>query len=151
MKLREQAGGDKNLFSVEKKLKRLQRKQAKQNERAYQQQCKKKNVFDFLNSTFAPSKEDNSTNDRLRLKEESHRSLNIQNLKIAGNMKKTEENLLILRSSLNRHVDKNSNTHQLIMNKIVEQQNDLNLYQKQAQMIKTELNLRSDRKKLTEF
>lgn len=151
MKLREQAGGDKNLFSVERKLKRLQRKQEKQNERAYEKQSKQRDVFDFINNSLAATKEEKNHNDRAKLKEESHRSLNIQNLKIASNMKKIEENLLVLRNSLNRHVDTSSNTHQMIMTKISEQHEQLRLYEKQALMIKNELNLRSDRKKLTEF
>lgn len=151
MKLREQAGGDKNLFSVERKLKRLQKKQEKQNEKAYEQLSKRTDVFDFINNTLANTKTDSSKNDRLRIKEESHRNLNIENLKIAGNMKKIEDNLLILKSSLSRHGDRNSNTHQQISNKILEHQDKLRMYQKQAQMIKNELNLRSDRKKMTEF
>lgn len=151
MELREQAGGDKDLFSVEKKLKRLQKKQEVQNEKTYKKLRKKGNVFDFINNTLTANKEETSHNNKAKLKEESHRSLNIQNLKIAGNMKKIEENLVVLRNSLNRHVDTSSNTHQMIMSKISEQQDQLRIYENQALMIKNELDLRSNRKKMTEF
>lgn len=151
MKLREQAGGDKNLFSVERKLKRLQRKQQRQNERVYEQQCKQKNVFDFINNTLAKTTSTSITNDRRALKEESHRNLNIEDFKITENMKKIEDNLVILKNSLNRQTDKSSKTHQHIVNKIRDQEHQYQIYQKQAQMIKNEMNLRNDRKKLTEF
>lgn len=151
MRLKEQAGGDKNLFSVERKLKRMQKKQEKQNQQAYEQMCKKTDVFDFINNTLANTKADTSKKDRLRIKEESLRNLNIENLKIASNVKKIEENLGLLKSSLNRHEDRNSSTHQQLSSKILEQQDQLKMYQKQAQIIKNELNLRMDRKKMTEF
>lgn len=49
MNLREQANGDKNLFSVERKLKRLQAKQKAISEKAYARE-KPTNVFDFINN-----------------------------------------------------------------------------------------------------
>lgn len=51
MTLREQANGDKDLFSVEKKWKRQQERQERQNVKAYEREKQKdhNNVFNFLN------------------------------------------------------------------------------------------------------
>lgn len=151
MKLREQAGGNKDLFSVERKMKRLQRKQQKQSEREYDRQSKKKDVFNFINDTLSKPKSNDPVDYKLALKEQSHRDLNIKNLQITSNIKKTEDSILILRNSLSRHNDASSETYKQIVQKIAEQQTQLNVYEKQAQLIKNELNLRSDRKKMTEF
>jgi hypothetical protein len=50
MALREKAGGDTNLFKVEKRLKRLQQKHQRQSERQYEREKQQTNVFDFINS-----------------------------------------------------------------------------------------------------
>lgn len=151
MRLREQAGGDKNLFSVERKLKRLQRKQEKQNQRVYERQSQKRDVFDFMNNTLSTKKEEETKDDRQMLKKESHRSLNIQTVKFSSCIKGLEDNILTLRESLKRHADKSSNSHQLISTKIAEQEDQLKMIQRRMQMVKNELDLRRDRKKLTEF
>lgn len=49
MNLKAQAGGD-SLFKTEKKLRRLKRKQQAQQKAKYEQEKKRVNVFDFLNS-----------------------------------------------------------------------------------------------------
>lgn len=53
MELREFAGGDKDLFSVERKMRKQQRKLEQQRERQYQKEKKREdgNVFNFINKT----------------------------------------------------------------------------------------------------
>jgi hypothetical protein len=50
MALREKAGGNSNLFIVEKRLRRLQKKHEKQSAHQSEQQKQEMNVFDFINS-----------------------------------------------------------------------------------------------------
>lgn len=56
MALREKAGGDSNLFVVEKRLRRLQKKHEKQSERQYEREKQEMNVFDFINSKLGGKK-----------------------------------------------------------------------------------------------
>lgn len=53
MELREHAGGDKNLFSVERRMRRQQQKLEQQRVKQYQRekQKEKKNIFNFINTT----------------------------------------------------------------------------------------------------
>lgn len=53
MQLREFAGGDKDLFSAERKMRKQQRKLDQQRERQYQRDKQKEdsNVFNFINKT----------------------------------------------------------------------------------------------------
>ncbi|KAJ8976943.1 hypothetical protein NQ317_010139 [Molorchus minor] len=94
MKLREQSGGDKDLFSVEKKLKKMQRKQEMQSKKAYERESKKVDVFNFINKTLG---EQESAKERLkekqRIKEECSRSLNIKSLQISDNIRRIERDL----------------------------------------------------------
>lgn len=49
MELREAANGDKDYFSVERKLKRAKRRQEAANEKAYARESQRSDVFAFLN------------------------------------------------------------------------------------------------------
>ena len=53
MNLRENAGGDKNLFSVERKMQKQKRKLEQKREKKYlrEKQREKNNVFNFMNTT----------------------------------------------------------------------------------------------------
>jgi hypothetical protein len=50
MALREEAGGDRNLFTVEKRLRRQRKKHEQQSERQCEREKQQINVFDFINS-----------------------------------------------------------------------------------------------------
>lgn len=53
MGLRENSGGDKDLFSVERRLKRQERKMKQLRERQYEREKRRErnNIFNFINST----------------------------------------------------------------------------------------------------
>lgn len=59
MILRENAGGDKDLFSVERKMQRQKKKMEQQRRKQYQKekQREKNNVFNFMNNTFGDKSE----------------------------------------------------------------------------------------------
>ncbi|KAJ8945820.1 hypothetical protein NQ314_009042 [Rhamnusium bicolor] len=137
MTLREQAGGDKNLFS-----------------KAYERKSKEVNVFNFINETLSDGNK-SETKDRIderqKIKKESSRSLNIRSLQIADNIRKSERDLEKLRDSLARHTDTASNIHLKLKDKLMYRQDQLKMYQTQASMIRNEQSLRNDKKKMTIF
>lgn len=154
MRLREQAGNDKDLFSAERKLKRLQRRQEIQSKKAYERQSKEVDVFNFINKTLG----DGSSNDRTekieerqKIKKECSRSLNIKSLQVADNIRKVERDLERLKDSLARHTDVTSNIHLKLKDKLMYRQDQLKMYQTQALMIRNEQSLRSNKKKMTVF
>lgn len=157
MQLREQAGGDKNLFSVERRLKKLRKKQQRQMEKSYEREkhSKSEDVFHLINRTLSeglePDKTEGRVAERLIIKQDSSRNLNVKSLQVADNIRKVERDLEKLRESSSRHTDVTSNIHLKLKDKLVYRQDQLKMYQTQAQMIKNEQMLRSDKKKLTIF
>lgn len=156
MQLRENAGGDKDLFSVERKLKRLQRKQEAQSQKIYENEKKKVNIFNFLNDTLSGSKNtDNPTKNtkehRKHIKSETLRSLNISSLKIEEDIRRVERELYKINESLTRHSDARTQMHINLKSKLIMKQEELKNLQAQMVNIKNERSIREDQKKLTIF
>lgn len=157
MKLRENAGGDKNLFSAERKLKRLQRQQEIRSQKAYEREKNKVDVFSFLNNTLGKNEEtpDTSTlrktKHRSEIKNESSRSLNVAAMKIEEDIRRCERDLFKIRESLTRHSDKNSQVYKKLVNSLHAKQNEIESLKEQAVNIKNEQSVRYDKKKLTIF
>lgn len=59
MELREFAGGDKDLFSAERKMRKQQQKLEQQREKQYQREKERENsnVFNFINKTLGDKRE----------------------------------------------------------------------------------------------
>ncbi|KAJ8917177.1 hypothetical protein NQ315_012669 [Exocentrus adspersus] len=154
MSLREQAGNDKDLFSVERKLKRMQRKQEIISKRVYERKRKEKDVFNFINKALGDDI-GNSTKDRIeekqKIKKECSRNLNIKSLQIADNIRKVERDLEKLKDSLARHTDVHSNIHLKLKDKLVYRQDQLKMYQTQALMIRNEQSIRNNKRKMSVF
>lgn len=153
MKLREKAGGDANLFSVEKKLKRLQRKQEIMNQKAYEREKNKVDVFNFLNDKLngQNSPKVSKQQHRQEIRKESSRNLNVEGLKVDEDIKKCERDLYMIREQLNRHKDTNSQVCKSLRVKLRDKQDMLTSLHGKATNIKNEQSLRSDKKKLTIF
>ncbi|KAL3278686.1 hypothetical protein HHI36_016223 [Cryptolaemus montrouzieri] len=94
MHLREKFGGDKDFFNAEKKMKRKQKQQELRNQKIYENEKKKKDVFKFLNDTLtgsgcsAPSFSKSQHRDNI--KKETSRNLNVAGLKTDEDIRKTE-------------------------------------------------------------
>lgn len=156
MQLRENAGGDQNLFSVERKLKRLQKKQEAQSQKLYEQEKRKVDVFNFLNNTLSVTKNNEklveSRNEhRKHIKSETSRNLNICALKIEEDIKRTERELYKIRESLTRHTDTRTQMHINLTHKLHVKQEELKDLRVKSQDIKSERSVREDKKKLTVF
>ncbi|KAK5650106.1 hypothetical protein RI129_001135 [Pyrocoelia pectoralis] len=156
MNLREKAGGDKDLFNVEKKLKRLAKKQEKKNLKAYEREKKKVNVFNFLNETLAgkssaPTTSVSKSKHRQEIKTETSRSLNVASLKIDEDIKRVERDLIKIKESLCRQSDSHSQVHKGLKLKLSAKQRELQTLKMKAVNIASEQSLRSDKKKMTVF
>ncbi|XP_044761463.1 zinc finger CCCH-type with G patch domain-containing protein isoform X2 [Coccinella septempunctata] len=156
MSLRESHGGDKNLFSVEKKMKKLQKKQELKNQRAYLKEQNKVDVFKFLNKTLTggPSSSSapyNKSQHRQDIRKETCKNLNVEGFKTEENIKRTEKDISMIKESLTRHKDANSLMHKNLQHKLNSSLNHLSDLRNQAQNIKNEQDNRRDKKKLTVF
>lgn len=86
MELRELAGGDKDLFSAERKMRKQQRKLEQQRKKQYQREKQKddKNVFNFINKTLGDKRKLKNKNMTMHLKNITYHisPLNIINIYI---------------------------------------------------------------------
>ncbi|XP_014206891.1 zinc finger CCCH-type with G patch domain-containing protein [Copidosoma floridanum] len=107
MTLRENAGGDKNLFSVERKMQKQKKKLEQQRQKEYlrEKQREKNNVFNFMNATLGnKSSEPGSSKSKSQkdLKKESNRNLSIANYQIWEGISRLEKESVKLQSQLTR-------------------------------------------------
>lgn len=112
MELREQANGDKNLFSVERKLKKQQKKQEENNIRAYERDRQNSNVFNFINDNILASLSSTSQTETTQVrqtnvvkndfKNHSTKNLNVAGFKISEDIKKLEKDIQSVKNSIAR-------------------------------------------------
>lgn len=159
MELRERANGDKDLFSVEKKLKRQQEKQEILNAKAYEREKQNQDIFNFLNQNILnnmpstsgnqnPIKDVNKT--KMDLKSQTNRILNVESLKIGEDIRKMEKEIHKLQESLRRQKDGTHISQQLNMQLDI-RKTELDRMKKSESCLQTEQNLRKDKSKLTIF
>ncbi|VEN58742.1 unnamed protein product [Callosobruchus maculatus] len=154
MKLREKAGGDKNLFSVERKMKRLQRIQENRTKRSERKEQRKKNgnVFNFLNENIlSKEKGKKKASKHEQIKQESQRGLNVRGLEIDETIRRIQMDLGKLQETLGRQKDPTSRAYKQLKENIALKQKELNEMESQAHMVRREKDLRDNKKKLTTF
>lgn len=159
MELRQMAGNDKNLFSVERKMRRKQIKLERQRQRAYEREKKKEqnNVFNFLNttlnSTLLKNKNINAastSNSRHNLKTETNWNLNVANFQVGENINKLERESLKLKNSMARH-SKDSILYESILAQYNEKQKELTDLRICEKNIMAEQTQRKNKAKLSIF
>lgn len=156
MELREKCGGDKDLFSAERKLKRQQKKQEIKNQQIYEKNKRKVDVFSLLNDTILnqPKGTESATSKRKHreeLRKETSRNLNVASLKIEEDMKRIQNDMFKIRDSLSRHSDVRTQMNKNLRSQLASKQNELEVLQAKASNIKNEQSNRSDKKKLAVF
>ncbi|XP_053987563.1 zinc finger CCCH-type with G patch domain-containing protein-like [Hylaeus volcanicus] len=156
MELRENAGGDKNLFSVEHRMRKQQQKLERQRERQYQRakQQEEKNIFNFINATLGDkSKTDTQTStskSKNYLKTESNRQLNVASLQIGENILRLERESSKLKESLTRHAKGSVHYNNIVM-KYNEKQKEIVDLRASEKNIVAEQNQRKNKAKLSIF
>lgn len=159
MALREQANGDKNLFSVERKLKRQQERQEIINAKAYEREKLNQDIFSFLNQNILNSMPSTSTSQstskaatqpKLDIKTQTNRKLNVESFKIGEDIRKIEKEIQKLQESLRRQKDGTQISQQLNMQLDI-RKTELELMKQSETCLQKEQNLRKDKTKLTIF
>lgn len=159
MALREQANGDKNLFSVERKLKRQQERQEIINAKAYEREKLNQDIFSFLNQNVLNSMPSTSTSQstskaatkpKLDIKTQTNRKLNVESFKIGEDIRKIEKEIQKLQESLRRQKDGTQISQQLNMQLDI-RKTELELMKQSETCLQKEQNIRKDKTKLTIF
>ncbi|XP_017755554.1 PREDICTED: zinc finger CCCH-type with G patch domain-containing protein [Eufriesea mexicana] len=156
MKLRENAGGDKNLFSVECKLRKQRQKLEQQREKQYQREKEREenNVFNFINATLGDKPKSemqrNISKNKNNLKTESNRQLNVARFQIGENILRLERESTKLKESLARHTKGSVHYNNIIM-KYNDTQKELISLKASDRSIAAEQDQRKNRAKLSIF
>lgn len=160
MTLREEANGDKDLFNVEKKMKRKQAKEEANSAKAYEREQQNQDVFSFINQTVfnnlptTSSNSDSVTNSAKRtkfdFKSQTTKNLNVESLKIGEDIRKMEKEIQKLQDSLRRQKDGTQISQQLNMQLDI-RKTELDRMRKSENCLRKEQVLRKDKSKLTIF
>lgn len=161
MNLREQANGDENLFSVERRLKRQQERQELINAKAHEREKAKQDVFSFINNSVLNAMPSTSTSQpnivrnknerkRMDLKAHSTKTLNVESLIIGEDIRRMEKEIQKLQDSLRRNKSESPISQQL--NKQLDiRKTELDRMKRSEIRLKNEQSLRKDKNKLTIF
>lgn len=157
MTLREQANGDKDLFSVERKLKKMKKKREAANIRAYERGQKTTDVFSFINeNVFNPSAASTSKQKLVRhtekkdFKEHTNRNLNVEKFKIGEDIRRKEQEIIRMQETLQRHKDGTVIFKQM-SEQLRNKRSELEILKKSEYNMTREQNLRKDKTKMTIF
>lgn len=176
MELREQANGDKNLFSVERKLKQMKKKEERISVNAYEREKQKTDVFSFINDTvFANFPNTSGTaaaaaavsaagtiaaatasakealkRHKTDFKTHTTKTLNVESLKIGDDIRRMEKEIGKLQDALQRHKDGTPMSQQLNM-QLNARNTELNHLRNSEKSLKKEQAFRKDKTKLTIF
>ncbi|XP_075151467.1 zinc finger CCCH-type with G patch domain-containing protein isoform X2 [Haematobia irritans] len=128
MKLREAANGDKNLFSAEKKLQKQKKKQEVINAKAYDRETNRVDVFSFLNENILtnPGVSNNANLNKNSLQSHSSKSLNVESVKVADDIRRKQREIDEVKKSLKRNADGCSDICIHLKKKLQEKYNELN-------------------------
>ncbi|XP_067625699.1 zinc finger CCCH-type with G patch domain-containing protein [Eurosta solidaginis] len=151
MELREAANGDKDFFSVEKKLRLQQKKQENLNAKAYERESQKTDVFSFLNENVlvrcAEMKDSKKTTS---LSGESTKSLNVASVRIADDIRRKEREISKLKQSIGRNTS-SLDVHKRLQQQIHIKTEELKAMQKEENDLSKEQASRKTKDKLFVF
>ncbi|XP_011306166.1 zinc finger CCCH-type with G patch domain-containing protein isoform X2 [Fopius arisanus] len=155
MKLKEEAAGNKNLFTVERKLRKEKQKIDRQLAKQYDKEKEKeKNIFDFINTTLSDKLDggepSSSKNSKTSFKAATNRGLNVANFQVSESITKLERESSLLLNSLRKHA-KGTIPYNNIVIQYNDKQNELINLRSQQKNIVSEQTHRKDKTKLSVF
>jgi len=162
MNLKEKAGGNSNLFSVEKKLKRAEKKHAAMEQMLAKKRENTESVFEFINNKLSGhhhKKKKNDSSFQLQknavptkhIHKESLVNLKKNMLHVGESMKKVNKDIRNLKESIKRIEGRDTVTLGKMKEKLSDLQNERDqLIKLESNIVKEQRN-RSDKKKLVEF
>ena len=152
MEIKEKAG-DGNLFSAEKRLKRIKRKQEQLAKREEAKQKSEESVFNFLNANLSKSasalKKD--TVSKKDLTKETEKNLNKKMLSIGATIKQANIDIARLRESIKRHQGRDDATAERFKLKLESMEKYLSELKQSELHVQSEQRSRCDNKKLSIF
>lgn len=153
MELREAANGDKDLFSVEKQLQKNQKKQEILNTKAYEREAQKMNtnVFTFINDTILSTPKSNEIpKNKPSLQSHSSKSLNVESVRIADDIRRKEREIAEVERSLKRNPN-GSKIHDHLKQKLNAKNEELYILQREEKSLSREQATRKTKEKLCVF
>lgn len=155
MELREAANGDKDYFSVERKLKRAQRRQQAANEKAYERESKRTDVFAFLNGSVlgqGSQRTESSTKTTKidNLQKHTNKSLNVETVRIADDIRRKQRDIAKTQQSLARNAI-DSQLQKRLSSQLQSQKQELATLQAEESSLSKEQQTRKSKNKMFEF
>lgn len=155
MELREAANGDKDYFSVERKLKRAQRRQEAANEKAYERASKRTDVFAFLNTSVLGqgSQQTENANKKTKpnnLQQHSNKTLNVETVRIADDIRRKQRDIAKVQQSLARNAT-DAQLQKRLNVQLQAQKQELATLQAQETSLCKEQQTRKSKNKMFEF
>lgn len=154
MELREAANGDKDLFSVERKLETQRKKQEALNAKSYQRGKNNTDIFAFLNDNiFSPNTEpktESKPSERNVYKNHSVKNLNVESLKIGEDIRRKEKEIQKLKEAMRRHTS-GSDVFNKMNAQLSLKHQELNSLRKSETSVAHEQQLRKHKDKMTVF
>lgn len=175
MALREQANGDQNLFSVERRLKEQQNRQEKRNVKAYDREARRTSsagdVFSFMNesvlggsgggggsagrtggATVAASSSGGRAGQTNKecYKEHSTKNLNVAGFQLGEDIRRKELDMQKVESFMGRHAV-GSTMHNRLKGQLDERRRELDGLKRSESIVQREQSSRKDKNKLTVF
>jgi len=153
MELREAANGDKNYFCVERKLKRAQRRQQAANEKAYERESKRTDIFAFLNGSVLGSHQVKDSTKKTKtndLQQHSNKTLNVETVRIADDIRRKQRDIAKIKQSLARNAS-DVQLQKRLRVQLQTQQEELATLQAQESTLSKEQQTRKSKNKMFEF
>lgn len=153
MELREAANGDKDLFNAEKKMQKNQRKQNVIRAKAYERESKRIDVFSFINEKIlaTPRNIEESSFLKNSLHRQTSKSLNVESVKVADDIRRKEREIAEVKGSLKRNANGCSKLYNQLKQKLQVKRQELNVLQIEQKNLSQEQSSRKTKESLSVF
>uniref|UniRef100_A0A1I8PVE0 Zinc finger CCCH-type with G patch domain-containing protein n=1 Tax=Stomoxys calcitrans TaxID=35570 RepID=A0A1I8PVE0_STOCA len=140
MSLREAANGDENLFSAEKKLQKDKKKQEAISARAYERETTRVDVFSFINENVLSNSKPIHQSGPLKkcFQNHSSKSLNVESVKVADDIRRKEREIAEVRKSLKRNAEGGADICSRLKKKLREKTYELSCLQEEQDHLSNE-------------
>lgn len=153
MELREAANGDKDLFNAEKKMQKNQRKQNVIRAKAYERESKRIDVFSFINEKIlaTPRNIEESSFLKNSLHRQTSKSLNVESVKVADDIRRKEREIAAVKGSLKRNANGCGKLYNQLKQKLQVKRQELNVLQIEQKNLSQEQSSRKTKESLSVF
>ncbi|XP_061392276.1 zinc finger CCCH-type with G patch domain-containing protein [Musca vetustissima] len=153
MELREAANGGHDFFNAEKKMEKERKKLVAASIKACERATKHVDVFSFINDNIlaSPKPTDNTEPQKKALESHSSKSLNVESVKVADDIRRKEREIAEVQKSLKRNTDESSEIFIRLKKKLQSKNNELRALKDEQRYLSQEQNTRKTKEKLCVF